>query len=414
MLKLVKKNIEVRIYPTKMDKNNNGEKIASINKIESNMGIRRFIYNQELEFINNFKRLLIQYGYGDVKVIVNDRSCSVILEMLRCEYFFLEKAESSSRQQAQRDLIQAFKRYYNKYLKSAYPVFKSKKNHENLSFRIMNNNNNVRITPDKNGYDKIKLAKLGLVKFKTSKKYRQLLHCGSDINNQDVKIKHVTVKKVHNKYFAVFNVEYIYVPETIIGPKMQVGIDIGCGKLAVLSNSLEIPNLELKKETDTIIKYQKTMSHHQKDSIRYLEAQRLFNKAWEKFLNKRKDYYNKLANYIAKNCSLVAVQNENIIAWKHNRYLSRSIQLNAPRDFMDRLEKKCQQEGVEFVKISQFFPSTKKCSKCNKINKNLSGLKNLKIRDWNCPYCHAHHDRDMNAAINILNEGLKIVGTTVQ
>ena len=195
---------------------------------------------------------------------------------------------------------------------------------------------------------------------------------------------------------------------------MQVGIDIGCGKLAVLSNSLEIPNLDLEKETDTIIKYQRTMSHHQKGSIRYLEAQRLFNKAWEKFLNKRKDYYNKLANYIAKNCSFVAVQNENIIAWKHNRYLSRRIQLNAPRDFMDRLEKKCQQEGVEFVKISKFFPSTKKCSKCNKINKNLSGLENLKIRDWDCPNCHTHHDRDQNAAINILNEGLKIVGTTVQ
>ena len=195
---------------------------------------------------------------------------------------------------------------------------------------------------------------------------------------------------------------------------MQVGIDIGCGKLAVLSNGLEIPNLDLEKETETIIKYQKTMSRHNPDSIRYLEAQRLFNKAWEKFLNKRKDYYNKLANYIAKNCSFVAVQNENIIAWKHNRYLSHGIQLNAPRDFMDRLEKKCQQENVEFVKVDRFFPSTKKCSKCQKINKNLNGLENLKIRDWECSNCHTHHQRDWNAAINILNEGFKIVGATVQ
>ena len=93
MLKLVKKNIEVRIYPTKMDKNDNGEKIASINKIDSNIGIRRFIYNQELEFINYFKRLLIQYGYGDdIKVIVNNRSCSVILEILRCEIPFFGKS----------------------------------------------------------------------------------------------------------------------------------------------------------------------------------------------------------------------------------------------------------------------------------------------------------------------------------
>ena len=135
---------------------------------------------------------------------------------------------------------------------------------------------------------------------------------------------------------------------------MQVGIDIGCGKLAVLSNGTEIPNLDLTRETDDIIRHQKTMSHHKKGSIRYLEAQRLYNKAWEKFLNKRKDYYNKLVNYIVKNSSFVAVQNENIIAWKSNKYLSHSIQLNAPRDFMDRLDKKCQQEGVKF--ISPCFP----------------------------------------------------------
>ena len=115
-MKIVKKNIEVKIYPTKADFNDNGEKIVSINKIESNIGINRFIYNKELEFINYFKDLLIQNGYDD-KVKVNNSSCNVILIMLRQEYSFLEKAESSSRQQAQRDLINAFNRYYDKDLK---------------------------------------------------------------------------------------------------------------------------------------------------------------------------------------------------------------------------------------------------------------------------------------------------------
>ena len=251
-MKLVKKNIEVRIYPTKMDINDNGEKIVSINKIESNIDINRFIYNKELEFINYFKSLLIQHGYDD-KVKVNNSSCSVILEMLRDEYSFLEKAESSSRQQAQRDLINAFKRYYNPNLKSDYPVFKTKKKSKKQSFRIMNNNNNVRLTKDENGYDKIKLAKLGLVKFKNSKKYREILRKGSDTNDESVKIKHVTVKNVGGIYYAVFNIEQIYVPEKITGPLMQVGIDIGCSKLAVLSNGQEIPNLDLKKQTDNII-----------------------------------------------------------------------------------------------------------------------------------------------------------------
>ena len=100
-MRTVKKSIKVRIYPTKVDINDNGEKIVSINKIESNIGISRFIYDKELEFINYFKSLLIQHGYND-KVKVNDSSCNVILKMLRQEYSFLEKAESSSRQQAQR------------------------------------------------------------------------------------------------------------------------------------------------------------------------------------------------------------------------------------------------------------------------------------------------------------------------
>ena len=95
-MKIVRKNIEIRIYPTNVDFNDNGEKIVSINKIESNIGINRFIYNKELEFINYFKDLLIQNGYDD-KVKVNDSSCNVILIMLRQEYPFLEKAESSSR-----------------------------------------------------------------------------------------------------------------------------------------------------------------------------------------------------------------------------------------------------------------------------------------------------------------------------
>ena len=412
-MKIVRKNIEVKIYPTKRDINDNGEKIVSIDKIESNIGISRFIYDEELEFINHFKNLLIQNGYDD-KVKVNDSSCSVILDMLRQEYSFLEKAESSSRQQAQRDLINAFKRHYNPNIKSAYPVLKTKKKTKQYSFRIINNNNNVRITKDKNRYDKIKLAKLGIVKFKTSKEYRKLLQKGSDPNDESVKIKHVTIKRVHGTYYAVFNIEQIYVPEKIYGPKMQMGIDIGCSKLAVLSNGQEIPNLGLKKETDNILRYQKTMSHHKKGSIRHHKAQKLLNKSWQKFLNKRKDYYNKITADIVKNSSFIAVQNENIKSWIKNKHLSHSIQLNAPRKLLEKIEQKCQQENIKFIKVPKFYPSTQICSNCQKRNKKIKGLKNLRIRNWNCPHCHTHHGRDRNAAINILNKGLEIVGTTVQ
>lgn len=348
-MKVVNKNIKVRIYPSKADKNDKGENIVSINKIESNIGIYRFIYNHELAFINDFKSLLVQYGYDD-KVVVNDSSCNVLLKMLRAENSFLEKAEASSRQQSQRNLIQAFKRFHNPNLKSNYPVFKQKKNAKD-NFRIINNNNNVRIQKNKYGFEQIKLAKLGLIKFKTSKEYRELLIQASNTRDHTAKIKHVTIKKVNNKYYAVFNIECIHTPDGIIGPRQQVGIDIGCSKLAVLSNRKEIPNLDLTEETEKIIYYQKIMSHHNPESIRYKEAQIQYNKWYQKLINKRNDFYNKKTANIVKNSCFVAVQNENIHAWKHNKYLSHGIQLNAPRTFMTQIEYKCDWNDVEFIKI---------------------------------------------------------------
>ena len=217
ILNVVNKNLEVRIYPSKAGRNDKHEKIASLDSVLSNIGISRFIFNMELAFINNFRRLLIENGYED-RVIVNNSSCNCILKMLKCDYSFIEKAESGSRQQSQRDLIRAFKRYYNPNLKSNYPRFKKKKDNKG-SFRIMNNNSNVRIQKDKYGYDKIKLAKLGLVKFKTSKKYRKLLQKATDKNDPTAKINHITIKKDNDKYYAVFNIECIHIPEKNNRPK---------------------------------------------------------------------------------------------------------------------------------------------------------------------------------------------------
>ena len=411
-MKLVKKNISVRIYPSKADKNDNGEKIVSISLIESHFGISRFIFNQELTYINEFRQLLIQNGYLD-NFIVNKYSCGILLDMLRVENSFLEKAESSSRQQSYMDLIDAFKRFKNPNLKSQYPTLKTKKNQKD-TFRIMNNNNNLRLDKDKNGFCKIRLPKLGLIKFKTSKKYKELLQKASQPDDPTAKIKHVTIKKVNDKYYAVFNIECIHIPVETVGPLQQIGMDIGCGKLAVLSNTQEIPNLDLTKETSKIIHYQKIMGHTKKGSTRYLEAKRLYKKWFEKLVNRRNDYYHKVTLYIVKNCYFVAVQNENIISWKHNKYLSRKIQLNAPRIFLDMLEYKCKWNNIVFVKVPKNFPSTQICSHCGKKYKKISGIGNLGIRDWICPFCGKHHDRDINASINILNKGLQIVRTTVQ
>uniref|UniRef100_UPI00388F78F2 RNA-guided endonuclease InsQ/TnpB family protein n=1 Tax=Methanobrevibacter sp. TaxID=66852 RepID=UPI00388F78F2 len=321
--------------------------------------------------------------------------------------------ESTSRQQSQRNLIQAFKRYYDPNLKSNYPVFKHKRNAKD-NFRIINNNHNVRIQKNRYGFEQIKLAKLGLIKFKTSKEYRELLRQASNTRDHTAKIKHVTIKKENTKYYAVFNIECIHTPDRIIGPLQQIGIDIGCSKLAVLSNEKEIPNLHLTEETEKIIHYQKIMSHHKPKSIRYKKAQKQYNKWYKKLINKRNDYYNKQTADIVKNSCFIAVQNENIIAWKHNKYLSRGIQLNASRTFMDQIEYKCDWNDIEFIKVPKKFPSTQICSKCGEQNEKLRGQENLGIREWDCQYCNTHHDRDVNAGINILRRGLELAGAAGQ
>ena len=123
--------------------------------------------------------------------------------MLKEDNTFLELSESSSLQQTLRDLNTAFKRYFNPNLKSAHPRFKSKKNKKE-SFRIQNNNNNVRLTKNKYcGSYKLKLVKLGIIKFKTSKKYKKLLKKGSDKNDQTVKIQPCRNHLLKNLYGSV-------------------------------------------------------------------------------------------------------------------------------------------------------------------------------------------------------------------
>lgn len=121
---MINKNLKVRIYPTKVDFNDNGEKIVSINKIEQNFGNRRFVWNKNLEFIRNFKQLLIQNGY-DSHVKINNSSLNVLLNIMKKYYPFLKLSESSSLQQTNRDLNIGFKRYHNPKLRSNHPKTKN-------------------------------------------------------------------------------------------------------------------------------------------------------------------------------------------------------------------------------------------------------------------------------------------------
>ncbi len=245
--KSVNKGLVVRLYP--------GEDM--VRDFNQNIGNARFTWNHLLDEYQKTYTLFKQHGYNRLKC--NMTTFNTMLNMLKKTYDFLYLSESSSLQQVYRDLINAFKKFFNE--GTGYPHFKSKKHHKQ-SFRIQNNNN-IKIQDNM-----IVLPKIGAVYYRTSKEYKQLL------NSDETKINNVTIKKHNGKYYAVFNIE---IPLKSFEKTLKtVGIDLGLKTLATLSNGLKITNLDLAYEEQMIKKYQRILSRRKYDSKRYRKVQKTY------------------------------------------------------------------------------------------------------------------------------------------
>ena len=373
MFNVVVKGLKLRILPDE----------DMITVLEQNMGNARFIWNNLLSKYNELYRLFKEHGYP---LKPNIRNFNAILKLLKEEYPFLRDGESTSQQQVFRDLIKAFSRFFKNI--GGYPNYKLKKD-SNQSFRIQKNGNNIRITNKH-----IRLAKLGYVHYQTSPEYRKLL--------KKSVINHVTVKKENGKYYAIVNV--CTVVSKLKPTGTSVGIDLGLKNLATLSNNLEIANLDLKREETMIQKYQKKLSRQKYMSKNYQKTLKKYHKWLNKKNNKINNAYHQLSKYLVKTFDIIVMETLNIKGWFQNKKWAHKLQKISLYKLINMIRYKAQWYGKQFIQIDRFFPSTKKCHNCGHIQNKIP----LKIREWTCPKCGKHHHRDINAAINIKKEGIKL------
>lgn len=360
------KSFKVRIYPTE-------EQRVLLGKT---FGASRFVYNHFLK--------LKSYLYKEFNIKITYNHTSKMLTELKRQKSWLKVPDKWALGNALRDLDSAYQNFYKGF---GYPKFKRKD--DKNSYRT---SSNIRVD---NSF--ITIPKVGLLRYKD--KY--------NLEDKNIlKIYNVTISKTSSgKYYASVSAE-VYIPCFEI-TNQNVGIDLGLKDFAILSNGEKIHNPRILKHLE--VKYRKlakAVSRKVKGSSNYHKSRIRLARFHEKVSNIRRDFLHKLSASLIKTYDIICIENLNISGLLKNHKLSKSFQDVAHSEFVRQFEYKCLWYGKTISKVDRFYSSSQLCSNCGFKNKDV---KNLKIREWTCPECGVHHDRDINASINILNEGLRVL-----
>lgn len=305
------------------------------------------------------------------------------------EFEWLKEVDSLALANAQLNLQTA----YNNFFRSksvGFPKFKSKKSNHR-SYTTNCTNGNIKFI---DGY--IVLPKLGKVKIKQHRNIQA-----------DYKLKSVTVSQSPSgKYFVSILFEYDSVI-TKKEPKTFLGLDYSMHELYVDSNGNEPCYSKYYRKSEKRLKRaQQKLSKMQKGSKNRDKQRKRVAILHEKIANQRKDFLHKLSRQIANVYDCVCIESLNMQAMSQSLNFGKSVHDNGWGMFTTYLKYKLEDMGKQLVKVDKFFASSQVCNVCGYKN---SEVRNLSIREWDCPNCKTHHNRDINAAINIRNEGMRLV-----
>ena len=321
------------------------------------------------------------------------------LKSFKEEWKFLTKVPSQALANSYMDCMMAFNNFFNSIKKKTKQEAKFPKFHkkgQKDSFRIA-------ATKTSKGYDiriedieHIKVPKLGIIKFRNYNR----------IDWTKVHIYSITIKKTKtNKYFASLCIE-IEEPK-YIEPKFDAcGFDLGLKDFCIFDSDEVIENPKYYRKTENKIKKtQRILDKCEKFSKNYKKVQLKLAKLHEHIKNQRKDFQHKWSRKIVNENQVIVSEDLNVKSMLKNHKLAKSIQDASFSSFCNMITYKANEQHRQYVKIGTFYPSSKLCHCCGFKYKGLK----LEERFWTCPQCGTYLDRDENAAINILKEGLKIL-----